>query len=158
MRCVMYDVEEYAGRRVKLRWRCAHNRWCYLIDEVLHDAVRSHNIWRTDTTTWLNMRQRAMTSCRHCMHLHMRLRGTSRAVGSVPSYTRSPFEDSRLFGPSPWKILATTNEKDISEQTSPWRKSSKRKSCYGDRVYVCHGGGQFQHAWLGVIRLSKTCL
>ena len=23
----------------------------------------------------------------------------------------------------------------ISEQPSPWRKSSKRKSCYGDRVY-----------------------
>ena len=25
-------------------------------------------------------------------------------------YTRSPLEDSRLFGPSPWKILATTYE------------------------------------------------
>ena len=24
--------------------------------------------------------------------------------------TRSPLEDSRLFGPSPWKILATTYE------------------------------------------------
>ena len=50
-------------------------------------------------------------------------------------YTRSLLEDSRLFGPSPWKILAATNEKDISEQPSPWRKSSKRESCYGDRVY-----------------------
>ena len=50
-------------------------------------------------------------------------------------YTRSPLEDSRLFGPSPWKILAATNKKDISEQPSPWRKSSKRESCYGDRVY-----------------------
>ena len=48
-------------------------------------------------------------------------------------YTRSPLEDSRLFGPSPWKILAATNEKDTSEQPSPWRKSSKRESCYGDR-------------------------
>ena len=51
-------------------------------------------------------------------------------------YTRSPLEDSRLFGPSPWKILATTYEKTISEQPSPWRKSSKRESCYGDRVYI----------------------
>ena len=40
-------------------------------------------------------------------------------------YTRSPLEDSRLFGPSPWKILATTYEqKRISEQPRPWRKSS----------------------------------
>ena len=51
-------------------------------------------------------------------------------------YTRSPLEDSRLFGPSPWKILAATGEKDISEQPSPWRKSSKRESCYGDREYT----------------------
>ena len=27
--------------------------------------------------------------------------------------------------------------KRISEQPSPWRKSSKRKSCYEDRVYSC---------------------
>ena len=26
-------------------------------------------------------------------------------------YTRSPLQDSRLFGPRPWKILATTYEK-----------------------------------------------
>ena len=25
-------------------------------------------------------------------------------------YTRSPLEDSRLFGPSPWKVLATNYE------------------------------------------------
>ena len=25
-------------------------------------------------------------------------------------YTRSPLQDSRLFGPSPWKILATSYE------------------------------------------------
>ena len=50
-------------------------------------------------------------------------------------YTWFPLEDSRLFGPSPWKILAATNGKDISEQPSPWRKFSKRESCYGDRVY-----------------------
>ena len=39
---------------------------------------------------------------------------------------------SRLYQ---WKILASTNEKNISEQPSLWRKSSKRESCYGDRVY-----------------------
>ena len=55
-------------------------------------------------------------------------------------YTRSPLQDSRLFGPSPWKILATTYEKNISEQPSPWRKSSKRESCYGDRVYLSNTG------------------
>ena len=31
------------------------------------------------------------------------------AVENWP-YTRSPLEDSRLFGPSPWKVLATTYE------------------------------------------------
>ena len=51
-------------------------------------------------------------------------------------YTWSPLEDPRLFGPSPWQILAATNEQNISEQPSPWRKSSKRKSCDGDRVNV----------------------
>ena len=30
--------------------------------------------------------------------------------------------------------------KHISEQPSPWRKSSKRESCYGDRVYLTASG------------------
>ena len=41
------------------------------------------------------------------------IRGNSVSVNRTlpPSlYTRSPLEDSRLFGPSPWKILATTYE------------------------------------------------
>ena len=50
-------------------------------------------------------------------------------------YTRSLLEDSRLFGPSAWKVLATTYEQMGSWATSPWRKSSKRKSSFGDRVY-----------------------
>ena len=25
-------------------------------------------------------------------------------------YTQSPLQDSRLFGPGPWKVLAATNE------------------------------------------------
>ena len=32
------------------------------------------------------------------------------ADGVISLYTRSPLEDSRLFGPSPWKVLATTYE------------------------------------------------
>ena len=31
-------------------------------------------------------------------------------IEKCKQYTRSPLEDSRLFGPSPWKILATTYE------------------------------------------------
>ena len=55
-------------------------------------------------------------------------------------YTRSPLEDSRLFGPSPWKILAATYEKKtISEQPSPWRKYYKRESCYGARCDTLKG-------------------
>ena len=37
--------------------------------------------------------------------------------------------------PAPGKSSTTTYAKWISEQPSPWRKSSKRKSCFGDRVY-----------------------
>ena len=32
------------------------------------------------------------------------------SITAFTSYTRSPLEDSRLFGPSPWKILATAYE------------------------------------------------
>ena len=54
------------------------------------------------------------------------------------SYTRSPSQDFCLFGPRPWKVLATTYEqKTISEQPRPWRTSCERESSYGDRVY-CH--------------------
>ena len=45
--------------------------------------------------------------------LYLPLRG---ARGGKPDakfhYTRSPLQDSRLFGPRPWKILATTYEKN----------------------------------------------
>ena len=37
-------------------------------------------------------------------------------------YTRSPLEDSRLFGPSPWKVLATTYEKTDFFATQPLAK------------------------------------
>ena len=40
-----------------------------------------------------------------------RTRPLARRIGT--GYTRSPLEDSRLFGPSPWKILATTYDKNI---------------------------------------------
>ena len=47
----------------------------------------------------------------------------SQSVGSLyvdlAAYTRSPLEDSRLFGPSPWKILAATNEKYYLSNPAP---------------------------------------
>ena len=46
-------------------------------------------------------------SCRFSYFLKERVSGS----GSL-SYTRSPLEDSRLFGPSPWKVLAATNEQN----------------------------------------------
>ena len=45
-----------------------------------------------------------------CRRKHMRL------------YTRSPLEDSRLFGPSPWKFLATTYEQMDFWATQPLAK------------------------------------
>ena len=38
------------------------------------------------------------------------------------SYTRSPLEDSRLFGPSPWKILAAADDKKHIWATQPLAK------------------------------------
>ena len=34
-------------------------------------------------------------------------------------HTRSPLQDSRLFGPRPWKILAATNEKTYLSNPDP---------------------------------------
>ena len=42
-------------------------------------------------------------------------KGHDRALRRLMQYTRSPSQDSRLFGPRPWKILATTYE-----QMGPW--------------------------------------
>ena len=60
-------------------------------------------------------------------------------TGWVPSlmgtYTRSPLEDFPSFRTQPLENLTPIpTNKYISEQPSPWRKSSKRKSCYGYRV------------------------
>ena len=54
-------------------------------------------------------------------------------------YTRSPLEDSRLFGPSPWKILAAANEQKHIWGTQPlakillWRPGACMYAC----MYVC---------------------
>ena len=40
----------------------------------------------------------------------------------IDAYARSPLQDSRLFGPSPWKILAATNEKKGSWASQPLAK------------------------------------
>ena len=47
------------------------------------------------------------------------------SVRRFPSFRTQPLEN---FMPLPM-------QKTISEQPSPWRKSSERESCYGDRVY-----------------------
>ena len=46
-------------------------------------------------------------------------------------YTRSPSQDSRLFGRRPWKVLATAYEKKVPEQPRPWRKSCQGLGCSG---------------------------
>ena len=66
------------------------------------------------------------------------------SVRRFPSFRTQPLENllillkkTHLSNPAP------TNEKDVSEQPSPWRKPSEPESCYGDRVYVwilCRGG------------------
>ena len=43
-----------------------------------------------------------------------------------PSFRTQPLENLTPLSMNKW----------VSEQPSPWRKSSKRKSCYGDRVYT----------------------
>ena len=54
-----------------------------------------------------------MHICTH-VRLAQRLRGEPggrpRCRLRAASYTRSPSQDFRLFGPSPWKILATAYE------------------------------------------------
>ena len=40
----------------------------------------------------------------------------------TPRYPRSPLQDSRLFGPSPWKVLAATYEQMGSWATQPLAK------------------------------------
>ena len=44
--------------------------------------------------------------------LHRVIYCSYRRHALVIHYTRSPLEDSRLFGPSPWKILAATYEEN----------------------------------------------
>ena len=45
----------------------------------------------------------------HISLYFIRSRTLARARAHVhPVYTQSPLQDSRLFGPRPWKILATT--------------------------------------------------
>ena len=48
------------------------------------------------------------------------------SVRRFPSFRTQPLENLKPLPMNKW----------ISEQPSPWRKSSKRKSCYGDRVYA----------------------
>ena len=50
------------------------------------------------------------------------------SVRRFPSFRTQPLES----------LTPLPMTKTISEQPSPWRKYSKRESCYGDRVYANH--------------------
>ena len=41
------------------------------------------------------------------------------ALRNRNAYTRSQLEDSRLFGPGPWKVLAATNEQKYPSNPAP---------------------------------------
>ena len=59
-----------------------------------------------------------------------------RAFDRMRQYTRSPFRRFPSFRTQPLENLTPLpTNKWVPEQPSPWRKSSKRESCYGDRVY-----------------------
>ena len=57
-------------------------------------------------------------------------------------YTRFPSQDSGLFGPNPWEILAPPSKyisNKVSGQPNPWRKSCEGKSCDGNWELVVFG-------------------
>ena len=51
------------------------------------------------------------------------------SVSRLPSFRTQPLENLKPLPMNKW----------VPEPPSPWRKSSKRESCYGDRVYYTHG-------------------
>ena len=58
---------------------------------------------------WMCARRRVR--CAACVHVFVSdIHHDASAYNA--HYTRSPIEESCLFGPSPWKILATTYEKN----------------------------------------------
>ena len=53
-------------------------------------------------------------------------------------HTQFAIQDSRLFGPNPWKILAPPSNylsKKVSGQLDPWTKYWIVNSCYANWVY-----------------------
>ena len=60
------------------------------------------------------------------------------SVRRFPSFRTQPLDNITPLPMNKW----------ISEQPSPWRKYSKRKSCYGDRVYEAHPDGRVALAGL----------
>ena len=65
-----------------------------------------NNVYSIIDTYWYVYGNVYIILIRHCK-LHPKLYDIYMIIGV---YTRSPLEDSRLFGPSPWKTLATTYE------------------------------------------------
>ena len=57
---------------------------------------------------------------------HAHLQRDQRDLGKGIYYTQFAIQDSRLFGPNPWKVLAPPSNylsKKVSGQPNPWNKS-----------------------------------
>ena len=53
------------------------------------------------------------------------------SLGRSPSFRTQPLESLTPLSINKW----------VPEQPGPWRKSSERESCYGDRVYLLDPDG-----------------
>ena len=80
----------------------------------------------------LNERARAV-SYQACRYPVARLRASG--IRPIPLHPVSVRRFPSFQTQPPGKSYAATYEKKVPEQPSPWRKSCKRESCYGDRVY-----------------------
>ena len=67
------------------------------------------------------------------------------SVRRFPSFRTQPLEN----------LTPLPMNKSVPEQPSPWRKSSKRESCYGDRVYEWWPYGPHRETPTPVIMFNK---
>ena len=74
---------------------------------------------RTSSTSSTSTHRARLTSRSHPIH--------PVSLRRFPSFRTQPLEN----------LMPLSTNKWVPEQPSPWRKSSKRESCYGDRVYRC---------------------
>ena len=84
-----------------------------------HKHVSLH-VLRSARTSDLHVRSAAYPIC--CARRAMPRYAVAATNRDHLLYTLSPLQDSRLFGPSPWKILATTYEQKDFWATQPLAK------------------------------------